>query len=78
MPHEITIERLQRVQAGYDYLNFEHKTLKNKDGSRLRARANGQLKLWKTRPTEFRIPCKHGLKDYFYITQDNAHEWEIV
>jgi hypothetical protein len=56
---------------------FHHKTLKNADGTPLRARLNGKVKLWKTRPEEFRIPVKYGLKQCFYITQDNINEWEI-
>lgn len=57
---------------------FNHVSLLNKDGSPLRARRNGSTKTWKTRPNEFKIPAKYGLKQCFYITQDNAHEWRIV
>ena len=35
-------------------------------------RANGACKTWKTRPDEFRLPIKHGLYDFSYITQSNA------
>lgn len=58
--------------------NFEHKTAKNADGSRLRARRNGATKIWKTRPGEFRIPIKHGLYDYGYITDADHLEWVAV
>ena len=58
--------------------NFEHKSLLNADGSRLRARRNGATKTWKTRPTEFRIPIKHGMYDYGYITQADHLEWVSV
>lgn len=37
-------------------------------------RRNGSTKYWKTRPDEFRIPVKHGLRDYGYIDQDNANQ----
>jgi len=57
---------------------FHHKTLKNADGSPLRARVSGKCKTWKTRPLEFKLPMKHGLKQCFYITEQNAHEWEQV
>jgi hypothetical protein len=57
--------------------NFEHTTLKNRDGSPLRTRRNGKTQTWKTRPEEFRIPVKHGLYDYFNITQNNCHEWTV-
>lgn len=58
---------------------FEHCTMKNKsDKSPLRARRNGATKVWKTRPNDFKIPCKYGLYEYFCITQDNAGEWNAV
>jgi hypothetical protein len=41
-------------------------------------RRNGATKVWKTRPTEFKIPCKDGLYAYLYITHDNAHEFFTV
>lgn len=57
--------------------HFEHVTLKNADKTPLRARRNGKTQTWKTRPGEFRIPAKHGLKDTFNITQANVHEWAV-
>ncbi len=57
---------------------FEHATLKNSDGTPLRARRNGKTKTWKTKPGTFQIPAKYGLKECFYITQDNAHEWNVA
>lgn len=56
---------------------FEHVTLKNADGTPVRCRKTGQCKTWKTRPDEFKLPVKHGLKTCFYITQDNAHKWTM-
>jgi len=70
---KLTLKRAIEEQG-----SFEHKTVKNADGSRLRARRNGKTKTWKTRPGDFRIPCKHGLYDYFYITQENASDWDLV
>jgi hypothetical protein len=57
---------------------FEHISLKNADKTPVRCKRNGKTKTWVTRPNEFRIPVKHGLRDCFYITQDNCHEWNIV
>lgn len=54
---------------------FEHVTMKNADGTPVRARANGRCKTWVTRPEEFSLPIKHGLRDCFYLTLRNAHEW---
>ena len=58
--------------------NFEHVTIKNKDGTPTRCRAMGQCKTWKTRPDDFKLPVKHGLYNSFYITNDNANEWVAV
>lgn len=58
--------------------NFEMVSHKNADGTPVRWRRNGKTKTWKTRPAEFSIPVKHGLYDYGYITQDNAHEFNVA
>jgi hypothetical protein len=44
------------------------------DASGCRWRRNGALKLWKTRPTEFRQPVKYGLYGFGYITHSNLDE----
>lgn len=54
---------------------FWHVSMKNADGTPVRCRVNGKCKTWKTRPNEFRLPVKHGLRDCFYITESNASEW---
>ncbi len=55
-----------------------HKDLRNADKTSLRARVSGQLKLWKTRPGEFKLPMKHGMYTSFYLTEANAHEWTLT
>ena len=57
---------------------FHHVSVKNADGTPARCRVNGRVKLWKTRPGDFRLPVKHGLRDCFYITPANAEEWEVA
>lgn len=52
-----------------------HKTLKNADGTPLRARVNGAPKTWVTRPDEVRVPMKHGLKACFYISEFDRDNW---
>jgi len=47
-------------------------------GTMVRCRVNGKCNVWKTRPSEFRLPVKHGLRDCFYITNLNCGEWQIV
>jgi hypothetical protein len=65
------------VEAGerWGHTTFYHITERNADGTAVRCRANGKCKVWKTRPDEFLLPVKHGLKLCFYITQRNAAEW---
>jgi hypothetical protein len=57
---------------------LHHKTVKNADGSPCRCRVTGKCKTWKTRPDEFRLPVKYGLRQSFYIEPRNAHEWETT
>lgn len=64
------------MQAEYRQ-EFHHKSVINTDGSPMRCRVNGKCKVWKTRPDEFRLPVKYGLKSCFYITEENANEWDF-
>lgn len=50
-----------------------HKTKVNKDGSPVRWRVIGKIKIWKTRPDEIQIPVKHGSYDYDYLTEKQLH-----
>jgi len=34
-------------------------------------RKNGKVKTWKTRPNDFRVPVKFGLRDFGQVDQDN-------
>lgn len=62
-----------------DYHTFYHRTATYRDGvTPIQCRRNGRTKRWKTRPDEFQIPVKYGLKECFYITQRNADEWSTV
>jgi len=54
-----------------------HAQIKNRDGTPLRACVNGKMQTWVTRPTEWRLPCKHGLKECFDITPDNVAYWFV-
>jgi hypothetical protein len=54
-----------------------HTTLRNADGTPLRCRSNGKCKIWVTRPSNWQLPVKHGLRQCFYITHNTAAEWEL-
>jgi len=73
---ETTMTKEDAINATYRQ-EFHHIKLTNADGSPLRARVNGACKVWKTRPADFRLPMKYGLRECFYIDQDNAHEWVV-
>lgn len=69
----ITLEQALTAQ------NFEHATQTNKgDKKPIRVRRTGKTITWVTRPNEFKVPVKYGLKQSLYITQDNAHEWNVA
>ena len=55
----------------------EHITLENADGTPLRIRVNGKIKLWKRDDTRIEIPMKHGLYNYMYLTADNLQDWNV-
>lgn len=52
-----------------------HRTARNADGTALRCRVSGACKVWKTRPEDFRLPVKHGLRHSLYLTPANAEDW---
>lgn len=58
--------------------HFEHVAVTNADGSPARCRAMGKCKTWKTRPDDFRLPVAYGLRGYFYLTPENANDWNVA
>lgn len=44
----------------------------------VRVRRNGMTQTWKTRPEEFSIPVKYGLRDAFRITHRDAGYWHAA
>lgn len=64
--------RLNNIEEGEI---FWSRTLTNSDDTPLRVRRNGKLTTWKTRPGQYRLPVKYGLKTGTYITEANASDW---
>lgn len=62
----ITLDQAKSLQYG-DILY--HRTNRNADGTAQRWRVNGKVKTWKTRPNSIRVPLKHGLYSYDYLTE---------
>ena len=64
----ITLEQAKALTIG---TVLKHTINKNADGTPQRWRVNGKVKTWKTRPAEVKIPIKHGLYAYDYITEND-------
>jgi len=77
----ITLEQAKELTHG---VKLYHATLRNADGSALRARVNGQVKTWKRSPARVEVPLKHGLYVYLYLRagdpngRNNLDEWALV
>jgi len=71
------ITKEQATSLGHGDI-LHHVSVRNADGTPVRCRVNGMCKTWKTRPGDFRLPVKYGLRDCFYITPSNANDWEVV
>jgi len=61
----ISLKRAKELAVG---TIVHHDTLKNADGTALRLKVNGEVKTWKTMPDRIKIPFKHGLYEFGYIT----------
>lgn len=68
----ITLDRAKSLELGEV---LHHNTHRNADGTCERWRVNGAPKVWVTRSLEVKVPVKHGLRDYSYVTE---HELEVV
>lgn len=69
---------LDEIKLAVTHMAFEHSTLVNRDGTPLRCKQSGKLKLWVHSPDRFSLPVKYGLYRSFYITENNASEWRLV
>lgn len=69
------ITRDRAIELSGSNHELYHVTLRTRAGASVRIRVNGRVQLWKTRPDEFRLPCKHGLREWYQLDQTNAHEW---
>ena len=70
----ITVDQARSLRHG---VTLHHMMLKNADGTPLRARVNGKVKLWKREPERFEIPLKHGLRDCGYMREDDVSFWSL-
>lgn len=66
----ITLEQAKSLKRGQVLYHVTHR---NRDGSPVRWRVNGQPKVWKRDPSHVQVPLKHGLRDHDYLTEDALH-----
>ena len=64
----ITLEQAKALKNG---TILHHVNFKNSDGTPQRWRVNGKVKTWKTWPDRVKVPLKHGLYSYDYLTERN-------
>jgi hypothetical protein len=60
------------------YKHFHENVDHRPDGTCYEHRPNGRIQLWKTRPTEFRLPTKYGLRSYNAITEGNVGDFHYA
>jgi len=70
----ITLEQAKNLKVG-DILY--HNGSSNKDGTPTRWKVNGKPKTWKRQPGMVRVPLKHGLYSFDYLTEDYLHEFDL-
>ena len=83
---EQAVELISNVYGPvFKYNHFHYGTCTKYVGARggikygcTRVRRNGQTKTWQTRPDEFKIPVKYGLKRYGYIDHNNAKDFHVA
>ena len=63
----ITLEQAKALKPG-DIIHQDG--MVNADGTPRRWKVNGQPKVWKRSPGRVRVPLKHGLYNYDYLTED--------
>ena len=70
----ITLEQAKNLQIGDTLLDGQDR---NKKGEPAKWRVNGKVKIWKRSPGRVRVPLKHGLYSYRYLTERNLDTLDI-
>lgn len=63
----ITLEEAKNLHIGQIVY---HRHNKNADCTPQRWKVNGQVKIWKRNPKRVKVPLKHGLFIFGYLTED--------
>lgn len=71
----ITVSQAKKLRHGQTVYLKDHW---DSSGEASRARVSGKVQLWKTRPSDFKVPVKRGLYDSGYITPANASRFTLT
>lgn len=67
---KLTLKQAKELKTG-DIVY--HMTNKNADGTPQRWKVNGMVKTWKRDTARVKVPIKHGLYNYDYITENELN-----
>jgi len=71
----ITLEQAKRLAVG---TTLYHLRNTNADGTAQKWRVTGKPKTWKREPERVKVPVKHGLWDYDYVTEKDLQLVALV
>jgi hypothetical protein len=71
----ITLEQAKALT--YRQVIF-HNTLRDSKGNPSKWRVNGMVKTWVRSPERVKVPLKHGMWDFGYLTEDNLDELSLT
>ncbi len=60
------------------YRYFHENVTHRPDGTCYEWRPNGRIQLWKTRPTQFRLPIKYGLRGTAQMRDSNVGDFHYA
>jgi len=70
----MTFEQAKALTNQILYCNYHT----NCKGEPSKVRVNGKVKLWKRNPNRIQVPLKYGLRDCFYLTEDNLNNFFLT
>lgn len=76
----MTMNIQEAAQASYLHWGNCTRTIGSRGGVKTHStvcKVNGALKTWKTRPNEYRLPVKHGLRGYGEVTPETISQFHL-
>lgn len=70
----ITLNQAKQLRVGE---TIHHISNRNADSTPQRWSINGEVKTWKRSPDRVKVPLKHGLYVFDYLTEANLQEFTL-